>query len=84
MVFLNQTPLVQIRKSPHAAFLPGLCQDAFTDATDTLQTLMSTVNFAMFRYLNPGKWIDDDVISLFIDCLRRGIPEPSSTESHEV
>jgi hypothetical protein len=85
MVFLpNQTPLFQIKHSPHAALLSGLCQETFTDATNTLKGLLPNVDHGIFGCLHPVKWIDDNVISLFIDCLRRGIPEPSSAESGEV
>jgi hypothetical protein len=85
MVNLPQmTPLFQIQQSAHAALLPGLGQEAFTDATNTLQGLLPNVDHSMFACLNPGTWIDDNVISLFIDCLRRGMPEPSSDASREV
>ena len=80
----NQTPLFQIKHSIHAASLVGLSKQAFTDASNTLQGLLPNVDLGMFGCLNPGVWIDDQVISLFIDCLRRGMPEPSSPESREV
>jgi len=68
MVFLpNQTPLVQIRNSPHSELLYQLSQDDFTDSMETLLGLLPNVNLVLFGCLNPGTWIDDEVISLFID-----------------
>ena len=81
VVLTNQTPLFQIKHSIHAASLVGLSKQAFTDASNTLQGLLPNVDLGMFGCLNPGVWIDDNVMSLFIDCLRRGMPVPSSPES---
>ena len=75
MVLLpNVTPLVQIRNSPHGALLSELAEEAFTDAMETVLALLPNVNLALFQCLNPGTWLHDEIISLFIDCLRRGIP----------
>jgi len=84
VVLPNQTPLYQIKHSMHAASLDGLSQQAFTELRSTLQALLSNVDLGMFTCLNPGVWIDDNVMSLFIDCLRRGMPVPSSPQSSEV
>jgi hypothetical protein len=84
VVLSNQTPLFQIKHSIHTVLFPGLSQETFTYASNTLQGLLPNVDLGMFGCLNPGVWIDDNVISLFIDCLRRGMPVPSSPESGEV
>ena len=80
----NQTPLYQIKHSMHVVSLGGLSQQAFTELRSTLQALLPNVDLGMFSCLNPGVWIHDNVMSLFIDCLRRGMPLPSSPASSEV
>lgn len=80
----NHTPLYQIEHSMHAASLDGLSQQHFTESRSTLQALLPNVDLGMFTCLDPGVWIDDNVMSLFIDCLRRGMPVPSSPQSSEV
>lgn len=73
-------PLDQMGNSFHGEThqWPSAWKAAFQEVRDLLREQLPGVSLSQFDCLDRGEWLHDDILHLFVDCLKRGIPEPQS------
>ncbi len=65
-----------------AAGFPGTWKAAFADLRAIVLELIPDAS--SYTCLDHGEWLDDEVVQLFVDCLLRGFPEPTSEATREL
>ena len=79
------SPIGQTMESFHgqrAAGFPGTWKDAFADVRAIVLEVIPDAS--SYTCLDHGEWLDDEVVQLFVDCLLRGFPEPTSEATRQL